>query len=562
MTNMTNVSMVALSNLRPGGESLNARKAKVPIDGLALSIETHGLLVPLIVTRVASSAGGVNSVSYGVIAGNRRLEALQSICPKGERDKTMIPCVITDLKEAGALEVSMIENVDRAGLHPVDKFEVFAALVAAGDTADNIARKRSMKVQHVRQALSLAAMAPEVRDAWRAGTISAESAEAFTMTIDHKAQAAALKKIGKHANAWAVKRELMREGDAESSIAAMLKLVGRNAYEAAGHQINATLFSDRDDDEGGVTVSDLAALNLMCSAKLQQRCDKLVADGWKWALVEQDAPKDFHAWRRIHESTYSKTQKVGMGAVVKLGYNGEVRVDYGYIRPGDKADAARTPKEKKAAAVKREKHKEETGGISNALAIRLSKQLTAAVRESITKGVGTVDALNIAIAILACVNKATPHLKLCSYADDDGRHGNDFEKYLKLCGGKTAAERSELLMTWIGAAIDLSSLNGQTLNSHLNPGKGENKSTRLIVEAISEPAYTKAALRAFDAADYFGSVSKELIVEAVSQAMGKLGKDHAAKVAKMAKAEAVKFALANVKNWLPPPLRHPRSSAR
>lgn len=556
-TEIPGAKLIPLVELRPGGD-INARKAESDITGLKKSIDTHGLLVPLIVRKADGKKGG-----YLVVAGNRRLRAITEIvkAAKGSHQLNVVPCVETNLDGVAALEISAIENLDREGLHPVDEFEVYAALVESGNTVEDIARKRGMRIAQVRQALAIGRMSVVVRDGWRAGKVSAEVSEALCMTSDHKAQEAALKKVGKQGNAWQVRRALL--GSADDGFpreAQMLKIVGKPAYEAAGHQVNETLFTERD-GTGEMVVSDLPALKAMTEAKLEARCEELVAAGWKWAMTKMRAPKDWTSWRRAdvqHNAT--KDQKAECGCVIGFHYDNTIKIVYGIVKPGDKGvSIPKSPRQKKAAAKQREERKEESGGISNALAYRLSQQLTEAVRASMSsKNIASTDALSIAIAVLACENEATPHLKLAHFnyddKDGDGRDENEFGKYFKLADSKSTAERTDLLMTWVAKAVDLTAHDGGELTAFLSPGKDDDKAAREIVECINEGAYTRAALKAFDAADYFASVNKELLAEAVTEA---LGKEHGAKVAKMGKAEAVKFATANVKDWLPPALRHP-----
>lgn len=549
---MTTIIQVPLAQLRPGGADVNARKEKTEVEGLAASIATHGLLVPLLVRKRADP----DTDEFDVMDGNRRLAALKMLqkapgksVQQATPDFDAIPCI--DVVHNSALELSMVVNVDRAELHLVDRFEVFAALVQAGETVEALSKRYNMKIAEVRQALALGRMAPAVRDAWRSGDIGADAAEAFTITQDHKAQAAALKKIGKHGNAYTVQRALM--GDEMPSTGRLLKIVGFEAYEKAGHEINATLFSD--DRRDDLSVSDAPALVRMVEEKIEAKCEQLIADGWKWAIPKSKQPKDAQAWRRTGvQHNAAKDQKAALGCIVGLDYSDEIKIEYGIAKPGDKVSVPKSAKVKKAEAKQREKRKEETGGISNALALRLSKQLTLAVADAMPNGITGEDAEALAIAVLAARNDATPSLTLRarSYNEDDPREDNEFGKYLKLAQRKSIGEKRELLMRWIAVAVDLTSNSAEDFVKILHPGKGEHSDVRLVAELINEKMLRAAAIKHFDAKDYFASVSKPLIVEAVRET---LGKEHAERVAKMKSAEAAKYATTHVKNWLPQSLR-------
>jgi ParB/RepB/Spo0J family partition protein len=546
---MTQIITVKLAKLIPGekakGGSINSRKADAPIDGLAKSIEAHGLLVPLLVRKADNG-------SFYVLDGNRRLKALQSIKidDRSALAAIGIPCI--EHTHNNALELSMVVNVDRAELHPVDQFEVFAELIQAGDTVDAIAQRYNLKIPQVRQALALSRMAIEVRDAWRNGKISADIAEAFTVTTDHKAQAAALKKVGKNPHEWDVRRALV-SGDGR--ISSLLHFVGRDVYQKAGFEINETLFGEN--DNVGETVSDLPALKRLADDKIDAKCTALVEDGWKWAMSASKKPNDLYAWKRIMPvgGKYSKEQTKLLGCIVGYDYHGNEEIVRGYVKPGDKGvSIPKSPKEKKAAAKQREERKEQSGGVSDALAFRLSRQLTSAVRHAFSEGgVRNDDIMSFAIATLACADgpfKVTVHT--ADHHSNMDRQDNDFVKYFRLARSKSHIERCEMLGTWLANAIDMNTASGKYLMATLHPDKDDDKFSRVLVEAIAEPVMKKAMLKQFDVEDYFNSVSKELIVEAVTEA---LGKEHAARVSKMKAGEAAEYAIKNIKGWVPQILR-------
>lgn len=554
--------MVPISSLVPGANAgLNARRSKTDVAGLIASIKEVGLLQPLL---VQTDGGG----KYHVIAGNRRLAALQEIAKAdGIRE---IPCI--EFEEGGrvtALEASLMENLDRERLHPVDLFEVLSALVEAGTAIEDIARRRGMKLTEIRHALRLGRMAPEVRDAWRAGALSAEAAEEFAITSDLKAQVAALKKAGKHPGPWQVKRALL--GEDHQSVETMLKLVGIDKYEAAGFEVNQTLFHERG-DRPDRTVSDVFALRRMVGETLDAKCEALIKDGWAWAVRDAAAPRDWRAWRKVQAKgggiAYTKEEKAQLGCVVGLPRwdNGNIEITRGIAKPGTKVATPKaptkklTPAQKAKAEKERAKQKEETGGLSNALATRLSDQLTAAVRHAIADGgLGRNDLESFVIAAFACDEEAPTVVKIGrdrNWNDEtnDDRLDNDFTKYYKLALSKTPMQRAALLASWLARTVELGVHRADQLMATLHPGKGDKGHARTLVAQIDAGILNDALVKHFDAKDYFGSVSKELIVDAVREALGKKDADN---VAKMKSAEARAFAIAHVPKtkWLPEALK-------
>jgi len=86
------------------------------IDDLAQSIERQGLLSPI---TVSTKADG----TYAVIAGQRRLLACRQL------GWTEIPAVIrSNISDAAATALSLVENVHRADMNPRDKAHAFKVL--------------------------------------------------------------------------------------------------------------------------------------------------------------------------------------------------------------------------------------------------------------------------------------------------------------------------------------------------------------------------------------------------------------------------------------------------
>ena len=134
------ISDIPLSQLElsPG----NVRKT--PADASAFtelkaSIAAHGLLENLIARSMGPSPDGAGR--YAVIAGGRRLAAMQALAAEGALDEDHpVPCRMIGSIVA-AEEVSLAENSVRAAMHPADQVEAFRRLADAGSTAAAIAAR-------------------------------------------------------------------------------------------------------------------------------------------------------------------------------------------------------------------------------------------------------------------------------------------------------------------------------------------------------------------------------------------------------------------------------------
>ena len=111
---------------------------KTPADDSAFtelkaSIAAHGLLENLIARAMEPGADGIGR--YSVIAGGRRLAAMQALAAEGALDEDHpVPCRMIGSIVA-AEEVSLAENSVRAAMHPADQVEAFRRLADAGSTA-------------------------------------------------------------------------------------------------------------------------------------------------------------------------------------------------------------------------------------------------------------------------------------------------------------------------------------------------------------------------------------------------------------------------------------------
>lgn len=129
--------------------SLNARKdlhagqEDSGIDELASSIQQQGLLSPPIVRPTGDGR-------FEILVGQRRLLA----CRKIGLDP--VPCLVRDdLGDADAVALSLVENVHRADMHPLDKAYALKALYDRYQSYDRVARESAWSVSTVRKYVQL-----------------------------------------------------------------------------------------------------------------------------------------------------------------------------------------------------------------------------------------------------------------------------------------------------------------------------------------------------------------------------------------------------------------------
>ena len=247
---------------------------------LKASIAAFDLLENLVVRPDEPGENGIEH--YAVVAGGRRLKAMQALVEDGVLDAAHpVPCQVRS-RDAATGEISLAENVIRVPMHPADQVTAFAKLVDAGQPVSSIAARFGVSERLVEQRLRLGNAAPELLDAYRADEIDLEVLKAFAVTTDRERQMAVWEQVsgqGYRPASWQVKRLLTEERVPGTS--AVARFVGADAYEAAGGQVLRDLFAN--DDESGVWFEDPVLLEKLAMAKLRAAADEL-ATRWKWAI--------------------------------------------------------------------------------------------------------------------------------------------------------------------------------------------------------------------------------------------------------------------------------------
>ncbi len=272
---------IPLSRLALAPENVRKTPPDAQADAsLKASIAALGLLENLVVRPDEPDEDGAEH--YAVVAGGRRLKAMQELVEDGVFDADHpVPCQVRS-GDADPSELSLAENVIRIAMHPADQVVAFKELADAGQSVSAIAARFGASERIVEQRLRLGNAAPELLDAYRADEIDLEVLKAFAVTADRERQMAVWGQVSGQAyrpSAWQVKRLLTEERVPGASVIA--RFVGVEAYETAGGQVMRDLFAD--EHEHGVWFEDPVLLEKLATDKLQAAADEL-ATRWKWAV--------------------------------------------------------------------------------------------------------------------------------------------------------------------------------------------------------------------------------------------------------------------------------------
>ena len=150
----------------------NPRKSftDADLDDLAKSIRKKGLLQPIVVRPNGHG-------EYEIVAGERRWRAAQLA---GIHD---VPVLIRELSDGEALEIALIENIQRSDLNPLEEARAFGQLLeqfsyTQQQLADSIGKSRS----HIANTLRLLNLPDSVRQEIEKGNLTAGHARALVAT--------------------------------------------------------------------------------------------------------------------------------------------------------------------------------------------------------------------------------------------------------------------------------------------------------------------------------------------------------------------------------------------
>ncbi|WP_324828856.1 ParB/RepB/Spo0J family partition protein [Qipengyuania zhejiangensis] len=376
---------IPFSQLVLSQKNVRRLKAGLSIEDLAEDIYRRTLLQSLNV-RAMLDEDGKETGMFEVPAGGRRFRALELLVKTRRMAKDQpVPCVV---REAGiAEEDSLAENVMREGLHPLDQFRAFSALIEAGLSEDDIAARFFVSVSTVRQRLRLASVAPSLLEIYGEDGMTLEQLMAFTVNDDHARQEQVWEQVKDtpYISAHQIRRMLTE--DAIPAGDRRVRFIGLDAYVEAGGYVMRDLFSEQ--NEGWL--QDPVLVEQLVNAKLATAAEEIGAEGWKWVEAAIDLPYGCESGKRritgttvplteeeqarldalvekydaigeeyqdgsdlpdevdarlteideeltalnIRPVTYDPDEQARAGVFISLTHDGRLRIDRGYVRPED-----------------------------------------------------------------------------------------------------------------------------------------------------------------------------------------------------------------------------------
>lgn len=134
---------------------------------LAASVKQHGILQPVIVTKLIKDTGRGQHVEYQMVAGHRRLAAAKMA------GLPCVPAIVRDSTEQQKLELALVENIQRSDLNALERAKGFKHLQEEFDlTHEEIGGKIGKSREYVSNSMRLLNLPEEIKQSLSHGQIS------------------------------------------------------------------------------------------------------------------------------------------------------------------------------------------------------------------------------------------------------------------------------------------------------------------------------------------------------------------------------------------------------
>lgn len=199
---------VDIDLLEPNADQPRTIFRDAKIEELAASIRANGIVQPLLVRRQGQQ--------YQIIAGERRWRAAQ----RAGLEK--VPVVVRDIPDERVLELSLIENIQREELNPIEEANAYRRLIEGlGSTQEDVARRVGRDRTSVTNYLRLLKLPDEIQ----------QMVEEEHLTMGH---ARALLSLDKPEHQLAVARQIIEHGASVRETERYVKRVHEEAGRKTG----------------------------------------------------------------------------------------------------------------------------------------------------------------------------------------------------------------------------------------------------------------------------------------------------------------------------------------
>jgi len=166
------VKPIPLVQISPNPDQPRKTFSETELQELSNSIKEHGVLVPIILRTVQNKP-----YLYEIVAGERRYRAAQLA------GLSEIPALVKTLTNQNAMEIALIENVQRENLNPIEEAEGYQNLMEkCGYSIDDVSKLIGKSVSYIRNLMRINSLPESVKEYVKNGELSASHARTIAVS--------------------------------------------------------------------------------------------------------------------------------------------------------------------------------------------------------------------------------------------------------------------------------------------------------------------------------------------------------------------------------------------
>ena len=188
METITEVLKLSLEQIVPSKTNPRKNFDESQMKELTASVKEKGILQPILVRPIGKNG----TRKFEIVAGERRFRAAK------ELSLAEIPVIERELSDSEAMEIQVIENLQRADLHPLEEADSYKALMGKNDySADDLAVKVGKSKAYIYLRLKLLSLCATARANFLKNKLSLSVALLFARIPEAKMQEQALKELSR-----------------------------------------------------------------------------------------------------------------------------------------------------------------------------------------------------------------------------------------------------------------------------------------------------------------------------------------------------------------------------
>jgi ParB family chromosome partitioning protein len=199
-TGPTDLPLIELNRIVPGSHQPRKSFNDEKIRELADSIRENGLIQPIVVARRGDR--------YELIVGERRFRAAKLA------GLMELPAFVKDLSKSKALEIALIENIQREDLNPIEEATAYRMILEREKiTQEELSKRIGKSRSHIANMMRLLELPVQVQEYVSRGTISVGQAKAILSVPDNREREKLVGRIVKEGMTVRELEQVARRGD-------------------------------------------------------------------------------------------------------------------------------------------------------------------------------------------------------------------------------------------------------------------------------------------------------------------------------------------------------------